>query len=197
MSDDSKSPKRAADDDAKDAPVASPAKKQKKGAADKAEAGPEEYSLNVNKALDKEHEASSFSEIIKLPPSALEGLADRADKMLAAFNIKTIEDLANWKYFKIARAIVVLSKEEQKGKRDPKSKQNMNKAVDKEWEKKSFHDIVRAPVSALQGLAPWADDTLAPLRVKTIGQLASWKFLMWAEALVVLAANENADFSSA
>lgn len=193
MSDEAKSPKRAADGEAKEA--ASPAKKQKKG--DKSEAGPEVYQLNVNKAVDKEHEGKSFTEIIKLPPSALQGLAGRADKMLAAFNIKTVEDLANWKFFKIARAIVQLSKEEHKGKRDASSKQNVNKAVDKEWEKKSLRDIARAPVSALQGLAPWADDTLAPLRIKTIEQLANWKFVLWAEALVVLASHENADFSSA
>lgn len=54
------------------------------------------------------------------------------------FNIKTIEDLAHWKYFKIARAIVALKNTEQKGKRDVSSKANINKALDKEYEKKSL-----------------------------------------------------------
>ena len=35
------------------------------------------YQLNVNKALDKEHEGKTFSEIIKLPPSASQGLGHR------------------------------------------------------------------------------------------------------------------------
>jgi hypothetical protein len=33
--------------------------------------------------------------------------------------------------------------------------QNINKAVDKEFEKKSLKEIAAAPVSALQGLAAW------------------------------------------
>ena len=56
----------------------------------------------------------------------------------SVFNIKTIEDLANWKYFKIAPALVQLQKTEIKGKRDSASKANVNKALDKEWEKKSL-----------------------------------------------------------
>lgn len=56
----------------------------------------------------------------------------------SVFNIKTIEDLAHWKYFKIARALVALKSTEQKGKRDVSSKANVNKALDKEYEKKSL-----------------------------------------------------------
>ena len=40
-------------------------------------AGSDEYQLNFNKALDKKHEGKTFSEIIKLPPSALQGLAGK------------------------------------------------------------------------------------------------------------------------
>jgi len=156
-----------------------------------------EYSFNINNSLDKEHEGKSLKEIIKLPPSALEGLADRADAMLAAFKINTIEDLANWRFYKIAKAISILSSTEEKGKRHAESKANINAALDKEYERASLKDIVKAKVSALQGLADWADSTLSPLGVKTINDLARWKFAEWASALVELAQYENADFSSA
>jgi len=138
----------------------------------------------------------SLSQIIKLPPSALEGLADKADGMLAAFKITTIEELANWKFYKISKSIAILAGTEEKGKRLEGSKANINAALDKEYEHASFKDMLKAKVSALQGLAEWADNTLAPLHVKTINDLARWKYAEWASALVELAKYENADFSS-
>ena len=156
----------------------------------------EEYALNFNKALDKEHENKSFSEIIKLPPSALQGLGDRADEMLKSFNIKTIEDLGKWKFFLIARSIVKLAEVEEKGKRPSDSRANINRALDAAHEKKSFTQIAKEPASALQGLAPWADSVLKPLGAGKISQLGSWKFALWAEAFTQLAAYENADMQS-
>lgn len=41
------------------------------------------------------------------------------------------------------------------GKRAEDNRQNINKALDKEWEKKSLKEISEAPVSALSGLAEW------------------------------------------
>lgn len=41
---------------------------------------------------------------------------------------------------------------------------------------------------------PRADAVLADLRVKTIGDLAAWKFAVWAEALVAAAEWEASDF---
>lgn len=156
----------------------------------------EKYTFNVNNCLDKEHEGKSLTEIIELPCSALQGLAARADKMFSAFNIKTIKDMASWKYFKLARAIVALSEMEEAGKRNDASKMNLNAALDKDWEKKSLVELVDAPCSAMQGLADWTDGTLSELGLTTVGKLGEWKYLKWAEALVTLAAYENADFSS-
>ena len=53
------------------------------------------------------------------------------DAMLAEFGITTIGKMAEWKFFKIARAIEELASAEQKGKRPEGSKQNFNGAVDK------------------------------------------------------------------
>merc|ERR1712039_1018061 len=54
--------------------------------------------LNLNKALMKEHEGKPLSEIVKLPPSALQGLPEWADDGLAHVYVKTIADLGNWKF---------------------------------------------------------------------------------------------------
>jgi len=168
----------------------SPEKETKKA---KVERG---YTLNLNNAVDKEHESKSFHEILKLHPSALQGLATRADKMLEKFHIHTIEELANWKFFHIARSFEVLASVEEKGKRHSDCKSNVNHALDKEWETKSFTEIIAAPVSALQGLAEWADGTLKELHVHSIKDLAHWKYCLWAEAIVTLAKYETLDDSS-
>lgn len=56
------------------------------------------------------------SEIIKLPPGALKGLKEgKADDMLAAFNIKTIQQLGTWKHYQAAQAIAVLASTEEVG----------------------------------------------------------------------------------
>merc|ERR1712232_1036171 len=132
------------------------------------------YTFNMNLALDKEHENKAFSEIIKLPPSALQGLAERADAKLAKLHIKTIEDLGNWKYYRIAKAIENLAETEEEGKRDAEGEANLNSALDKDFETKTFKEMLAGPISALQGLADWVDEEVNDLRPapKTIGDLA-------------------------
>lgn len=84
----------------------------------------------------------------------------------------------------------------QEGKRDPVGESNINKALDKEYETKSLKEMAAAPVHALQGLADWSDGTLSKLYVKTVSDLAAWKFVRWAQALVELAKFESPDHSS-
>jgi predicted flap endonuclease-1-like 5' DNA nuclease len=68
--------------------------------------------ININKAVDKSYESKSLKEIADAPPSALAGVTEAHDKALATLGIKTIKDLAEWKYAAWARAIVELSKQE-------------------------------------------------------------------------------------
>ena len=42
----------------------------------------EDYNLNCNKVLDKQYEVYSFNKAIQLPPSALQGLTEKADYIL-------------------------------------------------------------------------------------------------------------------
>ena len=66
---------------------------------------------NVSQHLDKAFEGKEFAELADSPVDALEGVsASDAEHLQAAFNIRTIRDLAESKYVLRAQAIVNLSK---------------------------------------------------------------------------------------
>jgi hypothetical protein len=70
-------------------------------------------SVNLEKALDKAYENKSLSEILAAPPSALAGLTEAHDEqLLAALKVKTIADLGNNKYIRLAVALADLAKSE-------------------------------------------------------------------------------------
>ncbi|HEU5387737.1 MAG TPA: hypothetical protein VFV73_17710 [Streptosporangiaceae bacterium] len=63
-------------------------------------------SVVLDKALDKAYE----SKILDAPVSALAGVSDGdAEKLDAAFGIKTVRDLGSNKYFAVPGALVALS----------------------------------------------------------------------------------------
>jgi hypothetical protein len=71
--------------------------------------------MNINNAVTKPYESMSLKELVKAPVNALQGVSDGDAELLAkAFNVKTIEDLANLKYAKWAQAIVTLAATETK-----------------------------------------------------------------------------------
>jgi nucleotidyltransferase/DNA polymerase involved in DNA repair len=153
--------------------------------------------LNFNHVLDKAQEIKTLHEIIELSPSALQGIGARGEESLAHLHIKTISDLGNWKYFKLARAIQNLANEgEEKGKRSPKAESNINKAVKKEHETDSLHDLLTGPITVFQGVGEQTEKAFHDLNIKTVEKLASWKYGLWAESLVELAKFENPDHSS-
>lgn len=167
---------------------------------------------------------SPISLLLLFPSPSSPSTLSQADAMLAAFNIKTIEDLGKWRFYLTARAIATLAKtgqsrgegsqgaegraswqsspissssppncsqlvdqrvsrsasqsassftvcrtfcflptrpcpcrrrcprrSEEKNKRPAESRANINKALDKEHEKKSLTAVLKEPVSALQG----------------------------------------------
>ena len=66
--------------------------------------------VNLDKALDKAYESKSVSEILDAPVAALAGVSDGdAEKLAAAFGIKTVRDLGTNKYFTLAQALVALA----------------------------------------------------------------------------------------
>jgi hypothetical protein len=69
---------------------------------------------------------------------------------------------------------------------------NINKAVDKAYEGKSFKELADAPVDALQGVsAKDAEALKAAFGVKTIRDLANLKYAKWARAIAILADHEE------
>ncbi len=74
--------KRAADGEAEG--DSKDEKKAKKPKAEKKAKKADTLQINVNKAVDKAHEGKSFTEIVKLPPSALQGLSEAADEIFAS-----------------------------------------------------------------------------------------------------------------
>lgn len=65
------------------------------------------------------------------------------------------------------------------------------KLVDKAWEDKTAAEILDAPPSALEGLTAKHDEVLAGIGIKTVGQLANWKYAKRAAALAALADTDN------
>jgi len=69
---------------------------------------------------------------------------------------------------------------------------DINKAVDKAYEKKTFKEIADAPVSALQGVSEGDAELLKKaFNVKTVKNLATLKYVRWAQAIVTFAELEG------
>ena len=66
-------------------------------------------SLNLDKQLDKAYENLGVAEILDAPVAALAGVSEGdAEKLAAAFGIKTVRDLGTNKYFALAATLVDL-----------------------------------------------------------------------------------------
>ena len=70
-------------------------------------------SINIANAVDKAYEGKSLKEIADAPVSCLQGVSESQAKLLAELNIRTVRQLADWKYAEWARAIVTLASVEQ------------------------------------------------------------------------------------
>lgn len=153
--------------------------------------------INLNFVLVKKVETSTLHEIVDMPVDALQGLAGLGTAALNHRGVVTVRDLANWKYYKIAKAFVTLrAAAEETVEPSPDTVMNVNKALIKAWETKSSEEILAAPLSALQGLTTVDDENFKKARVTSIEQLGKWKFAHWAEAISDLAEYENLDGGS-
>jgi len=64
----------------------------------------------IESKLDKAFHGKSAQELADAPVSAIKGVSDGdAELLLKAFNIKTIKDMGNNKFFKVAQAIANLA----------------------------------------------------------------------------------------
>ncbi len=68
---------------------------------------------------------------------------------------------------------------------------NINKAVDKKYEKLTLKEIADSPVDALEGVSAGDAELLQKaFNVKTVRDLANLKYVNWAQAIVALADTE-------
>ncbi|UVS78566.1 hypothetical protein [Actinokineospora sp. UTMC 2448] len=66
-------------------------------------------SADLAKQLDKAYEDLTVGEVLDAPVAALSGVSEAdADRLAAAFGIKTVRDLGANKYFRLAAALVDL-----------------------------------------------------------------------------------------
>lgn len=64
----------------------------------------------LTKALDKAYENKTVPELLDAPVASLAGVSDGdAEKLQAAFGIKTVRDLGTNKYFRLAQSLVQLA----------------------------------------------------------------------------------------
>jgi hypothetical protein len=64
---------------------------------------------------------------------------------------------------------------------------DLSQFLDREWEDKSLTEILKAPVSALQGVSEGDAEALrSAFNVKTVGDLGKNKFFRAAQALALL-----------
>jgi hypothetical protein len=69
---------------------------------------------------------------------------------------------------------------------------NIHKALMKEYEGKSFKELVDAPVTAIAGVTDSdAEHLKAAFGIKTVKDLATLKYTLWAQAIVTLADTEE------
>jgi len=72
---------------------------------------------------------------------------------------------------------------------------NINKFVDKKYEKMSLKQLAASPVDALQGLSEKDAKVLKEaFKVKTVSDLAKLKYIKWAQAICLLAEGEENKF---
>lgn len=146
--------------------------------------GWEDHTMNVSEALMKDVEGVHFQELVNTEVSALQGIGTFSTRVLEGLGVRTIGELAKYKFFLISRAIKTLSETETEGGRLKGSIMNVDKAVDKAYETKTLKEMCEAPTEALEGIGQQACDLLETLGVKTVSDLADFKYCRWAEAIV-------------
>jgi len=146
--------------------------------------GWENHTMNISGCLEDEDAGDFLSTVSTSDVSIFHGIGPLSSRVLDELHVKTIEDLANWKYFLIARALTTLAELEIKSIRPTGSTMNVDNAVTVPWRTRSLKEIVQSPTSALKGISKEACELLEILGVTTIQDLATFKYCCWAEAIV-------------
>jgi len=145
--------------------------------------------MNISEAVMIHAGGKHLSEIAEMGTQVLQGIGPARASVWDAINVTSVRDLANYKFFKIARAIETLAECELA--RPEGLVMNLDNALVKEYETKTLRELLKAPLSALEGLTEEADELFREMGVKTIRDLARFRFCKRAEAIVDLADYEE------
>jgi len=158
----------------------------------------EGYLMNVNGALVEAHQGTPLRNVVNLPVTVLRAISEEQAKVLSEnFEVKTVRDLANWKFYQIANSMLALAEVEEKNGRQDTSLQNINDAVDKQFEKSAITTIMEQKAEVLQGVGKFLQQQMSKkIGITTMKELANFKPAMYAAALVALADYETAGFQS-
>jgi len=158
----------------------------------------EGYVMNVNGMLVEAHQGTPLRNLVNLPVTVLKGISEKQAKVLSAdFKVKTVRDLANWKFYIIAKSIQALTEVEEIDGRQDTSLQNINDALDQEFEKQMMTKIMEQKTEVLQGVGKVLQVQMSKkIGITTMKELANFKPARYAAALVVLADYETAGFES-
>jgi len=158
--------------------------------AKKVKTGWEDHKCNAAEALMKENEGDHFADIAKASVSTLQGIGPMHSDVSAALGIETVEELATYKFYLMAKALKTMAGVETKDGRLSGSVMNVDQAVNKDAEAMTFTEMVESPIHILQGLTKEAEELFGKMGVKSVGELAEWKYAEWAAAIVELAKYE-------
>ena len=129
----------------------------------------------IVKFYDKAYENLDLFELVEAPVAAISGVSESdGEKLLKAFNIKTVGDFAEHKYISLAQAVTDFS-------------ECTGQILDKEFQS-DFADLVDKPVYAIKGISE-GDAVLLKeaFNVKTVRDLARNKYVNIAQTTVALA----------
>jgi len=131
---------------------------------------------SLRELVDKKYAELSPQELLDAPVSAIKGISEKdAELLKQAFNIKTIRDLAENKYVRLAQAITTLA-------------DFWEEVLDKMFEKKSPKDLVNSPISVISGVSEKDAELLKQaFNVKNIKDFAYQKYILMAQIIKTLA----------
>ena len=101
--------------------------------------------MNIAEAVMKADEGKFLTDLASAPITTIQGIGPKSEAILSALGVKTVEDLATYKYFLLARSLATLAETEDK--RPEGSVMNVDKAMDKDFESKT---LPSAPLRASQ-----------------------------------------------
>ncbi|KAA8495396.1 hypothetical protein FVE85_1551 [Porphyridium purpureum] len=153
---------------------------------------PENDRANLAAGVKKKWADKTLRELCRCPLAALSGVPQSVENYFRDQQVRTVEELAAWKYAEIASGLVLLSKFEK-----PRhigtiyTGFNFYKALDKEVQSLPLAQIIEKPPDFLHGISGAAAMDLHRIGIATLKDLAYYKPYLCAKGIVRMAKYEE------